>query len=209
MFQSTPPRGRRLRQPVYQTGQHKFQSTPPRGRRRSCQAVNCWIRSFNPRLREGGDSLSPSRPPAVACFNPRLREGGDVTEIIGLCRCQVFQSTPPRGRRRDQFEFDKLIVRFNPRLREGGDMYQKSAAHMQIGFNPRLREGGDMVFKCGLRRTGVSIHASAREATASLCGTCERFLFQSTPPRGRRPPSTLPFHLIQCVSIHASAREAT
>ena len=187
MFQSTPPRGRRLRQPVYQTGQHKFQSTPPRGRRRSCQAVNCWIRSFN----------------------PRLREGGDVTEIIGLCRCQVFQSTPPRGRRRDQFEFDKLIVRFNPRLREGGDMYQKSAAHMQIGFNPRLREGGDMVFKCGLRRTGVSIHASAREATASLCGTCERFLFQSTPPRGRRPPSTLPFHLIQCVSIHASAREAT
>jgi len=98
---------------------------------------------------------------------------------------------------------------FNPRLREGGDCSRSPVPPLRVSFNPRLREGGDMGRWAGKRRTDVSIHASAREATRQarpLCGGSQSFnprlreggdvdlpdtsyardLFQSTPPRGRR-----------------------
>ena len=78
---------------------------------------------------------------------------------------------------------------FNPRLRTGGDLLLHHAAHHYGRFNPRLRTGGDPCAAArlpvgkksqstpphGRRRFGgarrrdlgqVSIHASAREATA-------------------------------------------
>ena len=99
-----------------------------------------------------------------------------------------FQSTPPRGRRR---ELAKLFL---------NNLYD---------FNPRLREGGDVSEAQGCRRIQISIHASAREATtrtAYMWGDTSYFnprlreggdlqphhykpshhIFQSTPPRGRR-----------------------
>ena len=78
-----------------------FQSTPPR-RRRPCWFIfNLYIfffsihasakeatiikrqrknlcGFFNPRLREGGDTVCAIRSFAVIFFNPRLREGGDA-----------------------------------------------------------------------------------------------------------------------------------
>ena len=78
----------------------------------------------------------------------------------------VFQSTPPRGRRRLLWllEFSRayisihasareatlwrawLLLRmeyFNPRLREGGDSTYSCPPFPAANFNPRLREGGD------------------------------------------------------------------
>ena len=58
---------------------------------------------------------------------------------------------------------------FNPRLREGGDSFSFDTSLQIYNFNPRLREGGDVRF-------------------------CEPYLtssiFQSTPPRRRRPTTT-------------------
>ena len=54
---------------------------------------------------------------------------------------------------------------FNPRLREGGDADENETIITNAGFNPRLREGGDAVKLGYLWYDGVSIHASAREAT--------------------------------------------
>ena len=54
-------------------------------------------------------------------------------------------------------------------------------------FNPRLREGGDGWLDCESSAVGISIHASAKEAT-SLSHTIK-----------------LSFR----ISIHASAKEAT
>ena len=55
-------------------------------------------------------------------------------------------------------------------------------------FNPRLHAGGD---SAGLRervQRHVSIHASTREATWwGIVSRVEVPVFQSTPPRGRRP----------------------
>ena len=100
----------------------------------------------------------------------------------------LFQSTPPRGRRR--------IVRtstfapgmhFNPRLREGGDSAWLPIWFASGYFNPRLREGGDVYEAFYADKYFISIHASAREATS----------LQSS------------ILLLKNISIHASAREAT
>ncbi len=54
----------------------------------------------------------------------------------------------------------------------------------------------------------VSIHASTWEATTSKTSHPCKFVFQSTPPRGRRP-EILQTIIFECVSIHASTWEAT
>ena len=57
----------------------------------------------------------------------------------------IFQSTPPRRRRRARhgLKFLKKFF-FNPRLREGGDVYHNTLLNWLSFFNPRLREGGDL-----------------------------------------------------------------
>ncbi len=100
---------------------------------------------------------------------------------------QGFQSTPPRGRRHGVVEMtlsDDVFQSTPPRGRRH-DTYICFA--YPVGFNPRLREGGDQIKALYMLRRLVSIHASAREAT-----TVDK------PQPGREE-----------VSIHASAREAT
>ena len=57
-FQSTPPRRRRLITGESISDDKKFQSTPPRRRRQEALLKLKSYQDFNPRLREGGDSLS-------------------------------------------------------------------------------------------------------------------------------------------------------
>ena len=79
-----------------------FQSTPPRRRRpMPFDFFESRKRSFNPRLREGGDFLLSSSVYHLHGFNPRLREGGDNHRGV----------------------LQKGSHGFNPRLREGGDYF--------------------------------------------------------------------------------------
>ena len=55
--------------------------------------------NFNPRLREGGDTVGFPIIGFDNDFNPRLREGGDLLSFIA----------------------EESLLYFNPRLREGGD----------------------------------------------------------------------------------------
>ena len=75
-------------------------------------------------------------------------------------------------------------------------------------FNPRVRAGRDQRRLRNPRRGNVSIHASARDATASAASDWEWIAFQSTRPRGTRHYDEVIQPLID-VSIHASARDAT
>ena len=62
-------------------------------------------------------------------FNPRLRVGGDLFPLTVASVALVFQSTPPRGRRREsRRSCDPWYRRFNPRLRVGGDMEAENDA---------------------------------------------------------------------------------
>ena len=145
------------------------------------------------------------------------------------------------------------MIYFNPRLREGGDrLLRPILTQIQISihasakeatnsnhfalkldnyFNPRLREGGDYHVLWQDTHEAISIHASAKEATKMLDKVIgDRFGFQSTPPRRRRPygfdnkQGEMDFNprlreggdTISCrsrfsciISIHASAKEAT
>ena len=80
------------------------------------------LKDFNPRLREGGDLRNFCVFEVMQYFNPRLREGGDLT-AKKKCIAIVFQSTPPRRRRRNKTRHLREHIDFNPRLREGGDLF--------------------------------------------------------------------------------------
>ena len=144
---------------------------------------------FNPRLREGGDKEYHRNNGGKKNFNPRLREGGDgiqrhnrleeskisihasakeatLSQSEELLTVLLFQSTPPRRRRQEQ-TLKMLLNQY---------------------FNPRLREGGDGAWFDNRRADRISIHASAKEATNIVnCLLKISFIFQSTPPRRRRP----------------------
>ena len=104
------------------------------------------ISCFNPRSREGNDSLSLTDDPNQNCFNPRSREGND-NKVSGLL---------------------VAINRFNPRSREGNDRIRAVRSfdladvsihapvkgttyvrprrnNLSVSFNPRSREGNDFV----------------------------------------------------------------
>ena len=158
--------------------------------------------------------------------------GGDISTSAVISRVNVFQSTPPRRRRRLPLSAAQGKVLFQstpPRRRRPQKKRWITSRHY---FNPRLRVGGDgwwqledgswVAFQSTPprgRRRGIgfpsvccfiiSIHASAREATTLLPHPLPSTLFQSTPPRGKRPDLINKDQTILRISIHASAREAT
>ncbi len=103
---------------------------------------------------------------------------------------RTFQSTPPRGGRRDAARELRSAAhqRFNPRPRAGGDAIDVSAMMSMRCFNPRPRARGDR--QLSHRRSRLQ-------------------LFQSTPPRGGRRGSPFRVAAVRRVSIHAPARGAT
>ena len=145
-----------------------FQSTPPRGRRLVT----------HPRSPPGDDvsihaSAREATPVVLARFQggtgfqstpPRGRrlEADDLPVPM-----TEFQSTPPRGRRLLERRQDRVLeaVSIHASAREATPPPRR-AGSTRRRFNPRLRAGGDK-----------------RQIEPILIDT----VFQSTPPRGRRP----------------------
>ena len=168
-FQSTHPRGVRLRNCLAWMVKAKFQSTHPRGVRRRPRDAERRIRAgFNPRTRVGCDEGRQRSSSSTIMFqstHPRgVRRGpqgpgrgpGRVSihapawgatggRGASLCAPWMFQSTHPRGVRHP------LSSRAPPFL---------------SSFNPRTRVGCD---------------------TARWRPCWARWVFQSTHPRGVRP----------------------
>ena len=77
---------------------------------------------FNPLRREGGDANMFSIISQRGYFNPLRREGGDSYVEMANATPKIFQSTPPRGRRRVISSCPWYWENFNPLRREGGDI---------------------------------------------------------------------------------------
>ena len=166
-----------------------FQSTPPRGRRlTTVMYLFLRIGDFNPLRREGGDPQSQSVMETWAEFQstpPRGRRRKQCPEGMSPA---IFQSTPPRGRR--LYEVTRTKVRtiisihsaaraetvkqidFPPRKQisihsaaRAETLFDRPVCMRERYFNPLRREGGDLGSPARLRKVPV---------------------FQSTPPRGRR-----------------------
>ncbi len=119
-FQSTPPRGGRLRNSVHDAQLSEFQSTPPRGGRldgipymtpAERVSIHAPARGATSVERHSQDSPVSIHAPARGAtrhfrifdtsytrFNPRPRAGGDCPDLPGRAPIR-FQSTPPRGGR--------------------------------------------------------------------------------------------------------------
>ena len=188
LFQSTPPRGKRLACASTSSLSLVFQSTPPRGKRRSPIGMTASGSRFNPRPRAGSDSDRSSSPRTTpGRFNPRPRAGSDVKPAVMVCLA-LFQSTPPRGKRRGNQSVGGSTA-FQSTPPRGKRRMVRLSMKRNSSFQstpPRGKRPARTVR--GDRHQGVSIHAPAREATSAP---------MLLPPAKR------------CVSIHAPAREAT
>ena len=189
-----------------------FQSTHPRGVRLILPPIEVAAPSFNPRTREGCDKIKNAEALRTRSFNPRTREGCDLPALrLREPERAVSIHAPARGatgKRRNHPHFcqsfnprtregcdvllrhkDIISKGFNPRTREGCDMFTDYRIFSICCFNPRTREGCDLLLLLLLYTLDVSIHAPARGATIWPSDwRLRRKMFQSTHPRGVRPP---------------------
>ena len=137
--------------------------------------------------------------------------GATLSDSLASCLWKTFQSTHPRGVRRQRFRFQGHVRCFNPRTRVGCDLSASYDGDDYRSFQSTHPRG---VRRCGAfgrcRCDAVSIHAPAWGATPTAQSTRSRSdRFQSTHPRGVRHIShTLDTRII-LVSIHAPAWGAT
>ena len=190
-------------------------------------------KSFNPRLRTGGDLIKfveflnfdqfQSTPPhgrrrrlffywiCSAAFQSTPPHGRRPQLLRLLGQMQVFQSTPPHGRR----PMASALIPFSSKVsihasaREATPPAHKGACRRH-SFNPRLRTGGDSMLHsaedCPPMFQSTPPHGRRLRPRFEYI---PRLTFQSTPPHGRRPSRETLAGIAKSVSIHASAREAT
>ena len=97
-FQSTLPRGERLKVTDVRVERLQFQSTLPRGERPYTAGYQPMdSENFNPRSREGSDSIFDSASNCKVNFNPRSREGSDAASIIVFFCSSISIHAPARG----------------------------------------------------------------------------------------------------------------
>ena len=189
-----------------------FQSTRPRGARRcSVRPDESSSSRFNPRARVGRDRglNGPAFYWGIG-FNPRARVGRDVTPWSKGEEHTLFQSTRPRGARRDhrpresyQREFQSTRPRGARRLPAAGcwagTRFQSTRPR---GARPADPEAVIRLPEFQSTRPRGARRAPAPRLTVNLS-------FQSTRPRGARRPWSGHSAAHQAVSIHAPAWGAT
>ena len=99
-----------------------------------------------------------------------------------------FQSTPPRGRRRQMMSKGKVQAEFQSTPPRGRRRARRVGLGSDMGFNPRLRVGGDLIISSGpFSPTQFQSTPPRGRRRLSRRASCWPNQFQSTPPRGRRP----------------------
>ena len=177
-----------------------------------CDIQKTWLSfRFNPRARGGRDLTLAMTAMACKSFNPRARGGRDLISRVQPNIFTKFQSTRPRGARRQALASKFILWSFNPRARGGRDLIIDSAVGVPIGFQstrPRgarpssLRISPPQYWCFNPRARG------GRDSSICIC-RISLYEFQSTRPRGaRRPTAKRKVRLIP-VSIHAPAGGAT
>ena len=211
-FQSTRPRGARLR-PSSSTGwRSRFQSTRPRGARPFSTTRKPIFRDVSIHAPAWGATVG-LRCPECDCtsFNPRARVGRDGLVALMLTLTVEFQSTRPRGARPLPCRARTCrAAGFNPRARVGRDPSFARAKSDSCRFQSTRPRGARHVTPqhAPVRRQFQSTRPrGARRITGVTMGAHRRF--QSTRPRGARPSRTNRYRRFFEVSIHAPAWGAT
>ena len=77
-------------------------------------------------------------------FNPRSREGSDSLYILCIKVLELFQPTLPRGERLVSYIMDLYDNQFQPTLPRGERRVSEPLIEGPFDFNPRSREGSDV-----------------------------------------------------------------
>ena len=208
-FQSTHPRGVRQSGSTMHLSTVKFQSTHPRGVRRQRSGAAWPMESFNPRTREGCDKVAKPVPPPTPVSIHAPARGATLRQMYMRHGC-LFQSTHPRGVRRDRFRWRDHSRRVSihapargatERVRAIGWGKKFQSTHPR-GVRPRvlMRSTPDFLFQSTHPR-GVRRPRQPEDGS--------RDPFQSTHPRGVRHGDWYSGNPPYGVSIHAPARGAT
>ena len=152
----------------------KFQSTRPRGTRRRPGMPQQSRNSFNPRVREGRDRDMCIQARDSTRFNPRVREGRDSSILSTRSSPETFQSTRPRGTRRDRLlhPLDMPPVSIHASARDATQYWPPVCASLM--FQSTRPRGTRRRASCGSAGAQVSIHAAARSATRRLSVSASR-----------------------------------
>ena len=194
MFQSTHPRGVRPNLICFPANAPLFQSTHPRGVRpgiNNQHLRNFGFQSTHPR----GVRLATERFASdFYSFNPRTHVGCDDRAPDEHMKAAKFQSTHPRGVRRRPSTRPECRLRFQSTHPRGVRPGSLDCEHpLQFCFNPRTHVGCDLSGSRPTGRTTVSIHAPTWGATSLILAPSRKQPFQSTHPRGVRPPPPAPY----------------
>ena len=168
---------------------------------------------FNPRSREGSDSIDLAHPTTWRAFQSTLPRGerrcflcSALNVVIisihapargatcGCCGAPIAHETisihaPARGatRRADYLYSNYYNISIHAPAR-GATSRRRSPCWRGNNLNPRSREGSDARRKSKAVQSHISIHAPARGATyQGAVSALEAMIFQSTLPRGERP----------------------
>ena len=187
----------------------QFQSTLPRGERLRFRHSRAAVINFNPRSHEGSDYFMDmgDRFKAISIHAPTR---GATLFRIKYTPFRVFQSTLPRGERRDQQHrvsqcytisihaptrgatrylvrsCKALVISIHAPTR-GATSGRSVLPFAALYFNPRSHEGSDSFEDIQSQLIDISIHAPTRGATMV----------------------TFPVHPVFKISIHAPTRGAT
>ena len=101
-FQSTLPRGERLVLVYAVFAQLHFNPRSRMGSDILLHVLPVLQSYFNPHSHEGSDLLCLQRAQILCNFNPHSHEGSDGTPIPPSLKPIIFQSTLPRGERRNR-----------------------------------------------------------------------------------------------------------
>ncbi len=122
LFQPTRPRGARLSGGVAVNDRVKFQPTRPRGARLRALRLQARPSCFNPRAREGRDSMVSAVPSGSLAFQPtRPRGARQLVNPRRILSRFVSTHAPARGATVSAGDDVDWVVGFNPRAREGRD----------------------------------------------------------------------------------------
>ena len=189
LFQSTHPRGvRRQVNHMNRTTPFKFQSTHPRGVRlsehhRAGDVAHISIHA----PAWGATRVAPLFTRSMTDFNPRTRVGCDQPIPTTARNLSLFQSTHPRGVRREQQELKRQWCAISIHAPAWGATTGAFAANHIIDISIHAPAwGATLGYNISQRRRSISIHAPAWGATLLPWHYISSLQFQSTHPRGVR-----------------------
>ena len=139
---------------------------------------------FNPRSREGSDSIPLSMLYKVCDFNPRSREGSDRQTYDDPSRPTIISiHAPVKGATHPQASPHSFPAHFNPRSRERSDSaIMGTAKTSDISIHAPVK-GATCDAHSHACSDSISIHAPVKGATAlKQAEVLTDLIFQSTLP---------------------------